>query len=86
MGVPTLNEEELAELHGRKAMREQLKKRAIDLATLILALVVVLGAFAVWQRIQAHAAMDRALLELVQQGRQQQATPPAGEPPGSEKK
>lgn len=63
-------------------MREQLKKRAIDLATLILALVVVLGAFTVYQRLQAHAAMDRALLELVQQ--QRQATPPAGEPPGSE--
>lgn len=64
-------------------MREQLKKRAIDLATLILALVVVLVAFAVYQRLQAHAAMDRALLEIIEQNRRQ-AAPPAGEPPGSE--
>ena len=58
-------------------MREQLKKRLLDLAFVVLAAFLGLGGFYVYASVRAHQALDDALLNILQQQQQQPVTTPA---------
>lgn len=53
-------------------MKDQLKKRLMDLAFLALAMLLGLGGFYVYNAVRNHNALDAALLEVIQQSQQHQ--------------
>ncbi len=63
-------------------MKDQLKKRLLDLVFVALAGFLGLGGFYVYVNVRAHQALDEALLNILQQQAQQQpVTTPAPELP-----
>ena len=54
-------------------MKEQLKKRGLDLVFLALAGLVGIGAFYAYVMITNHRALDAALIQVIQSSQQEQA-------------
>jgi len=59
-------------------MKDQLKKRLLDLVFVALAGLVGLGGFYVYASVRAHQAMDKAIIDILQQQVQPEPQQPRG--------